>query len=491
MRRLIVVGLSLILSLSMILVVFNGCAQKDTGKIPVTTSSKEARAAFLKGRDLAERLQAQEAKQYFEEAVELDPEFALAWMQLSFTQPSAKEFFATFAKAKEFAEKVSEGERLWIMGFDAGINGKPMEQREYFTQMVELYPLDERAYNQLGINFLGQQEYAEAVVQFKKAVEINPIFSTPYNQMGYCYRFLENYEEAEKAFQKYIELIPDDPNPYDSYAELLMKMGKFDESIENYQKALEQNPNFAASYVGIALNYNWKGEHMQARETLADLLENARTDGEKRTAYFNLALSLIDEGVLDKAMEEIGRQYEIAAAINDPANMAADYTTMGNILFEMGKLAEAQAKFDEAYNLVQGSELAPDVKANSGRFYLFNSARVALRKKDIKTAKAKSAEFMAAVTAVNNPNQIKLAHQLAGCIALFEKDYEKALTELMQSNLKLNPYNYYRLGMVYQAQGDKEIALKMFKKAAEYWGLDGLNYAFCRQKALKMLEGQG
>ena len=489
MKRLIAVTLCLVLSLSMALMVFNGCAQKDAGKIPVTTMSKEAREAFLMGRDLAERLQAQESKQYFEKAVELDPEFALAWMQLSFTQPSAKEFFATFDKAKEFAAKASEAENLWIMGVDAGVNGKPMEQRKHYTKMVELYPMDERAQTLLGNNYFAQQEYDAAIGYFEKALEINPDFSQPYNQLGYSYRFLKKYDEAAGVFEKYIALIPDDPNPYDSYAELLMKMGKFDESIENYQKALEQNPNFVASFVGIALNYNWKGEHMKARETLTKLLENARTDGEKRTVYFNMALSLIDQGVFDQALEEIGKQYAIAEAIEDPANMSNDLGIMGNILFEMGKFDEAQAKFDEAYKIVQESELAADVKANNSRFYLFNTARVALRKNDLETAKAKSAEFMTAVTEIDNPNQIRLAHQMEGCIAMAEKDFEKAAAELLQANFNFNPYNYYRLGMAYKGLEDMENAQANFKMAAEYWGLDGLNYAFCRAKALKMIEG--
>ena len=488
MKRLSFAGFCLLLSFSLILLAFNGCAEKDSGKIPVTTSSDEARDAFLKGRDLAERLQGQEAKEYFEKAVELDPDFALAWMQLSFTQGSAKEFFETFDKAKALADKVSEGERLWIMGFDAGINGFPMKQREFFTKMVELYPLDERAHNQLGINYFGQQDYEAAIEHSKKSVEINPDFSLPYNQMGYTYRFLEQYEEAEKAFQKYIELIPDDPNPYDSYAELLMKMGRFDESIENYEKALEHNPNFVASFVGIALNYNWKGEHMTARETLKKLFENARTDGEKRAALFNMAVSLIDEGVLDLALEKIDMQFQIAAAIEDAGNMGADYGTMGNILFEMGKFDEAQAKFDLAYKTVQESELSDEVKANNGRFYLYNSARVAMQKKDIETAKAKAEEYMTAVTEANNPNQIKLAHELAGCIAMSEKDYDKALEELLKANQQ-NPYNHFRTGMAYKEKGDAEKSQEMFKKASEFWGLGGMNYVFCRQKALKMLEG--
>src|SRR6185436_13154997 len=95
---------------------------------------------------------------------------------------------------------------------------------------------------------------------------------------------LAQYPEAEQAFKKYIELIPNDPNPYDSYAELLMKMGRFDESIKQYEKALSIDPNFVASYVGIANDHIFMGHHEEARKALAKLKGVARNDGERRQA---------------------------------------------------------------------------------------------------------------------------------------------------------------------------------------------------------------
>ena len=232
----------LVVAVGVFLVMVSGCAKPDSGKVPITTKSKEARALYLQGRDLAESLQGQESRSFFQQAVEKDPDFAMAHMQLAFVQPSAKEFFTSLDRAVALVDKVSDGERMWIQGVDAGVNGFAMKQREYYQRMVDAYPNDERAYNLLGNNYFGQQEYTAAIEQYNKAVEIAPEFSQPYNQLGYSYRFLGNYEEAETAFQKYIELIPNDPNPYDSYAELLMKMGRYDESIASYKEALTQNP---------------------------------------------------------------------------------------------------------------------------------------------------------------------------------------------------------------------------------------------------------
>ena len=48
-----------------------------SGKIPITTSSEEARALYLKGRDLAEKLRATDARRFYEQAVAKDKNFAL------------------------------------------------------------------------------------------------------------------------------------------------------------------------------------------------------------------------------------------------------------------------------------------------------------------------------------------------------------------------------------------------------------------------------
>ncbi|MBN1348841.1 tetratricopeptide repeat protein [candidate division KSB1 bacterium] len=475
------------LALILLLMQMFACDSGQQGKIPITTSSKAAKEHFLKGRDMFEKLRAQESLQHFENAVAADTNFALAYLYLSFAQPTAKGFFEKLDKAVALADRASEGERLWILGNQAGVNAFPMQQREYYQKMVAAYPNDERAHNFLGLNYFGQQEYDMAIQSFKKATTINPEFSQPYNQMGYAYRFLENYADAEKAFQKYIELIPGDPNPHDSYAELLMKMGKYDASIQSYRKALELNPGFVASHLGIATNLNYKGQHADAREQLEKLLEIARNDGERRQACFATAVSFADEGNLDAAVEAIEKQYALAENINDAAAMAGDRILIGNIMLEAEKPEDAAQNYQNALELILASGLAPEIKNNANRIFLYNSARVALAKNQLAEAKIAGDQFHAQVETIKNPNQLRLAHELAGLIALAEKDYDQALEELNQAN-QLNPFNIFRMALAYSGKGDTLNAKQMCEKAANFNALNNLNQSFARLKANEMLK---
>ncbi|KPJ65411.1 hypothetical protein AMJ44_10250 [candidate division WOR-1 bacterium DG_54_3] len=478
----------LVLSMSALLLMVIGCAKpEENGKIPITTKSQEAREYYLQGRELWEKLRFQESIQFFEKAIAEDSGFAMAYLNLSFVVPNAKGFWENLDKAKALVDKVSEGERLWITGLEAGAHAYAMKQRELYRKLVEAYPQDERAHNLLGNHYFGQEEYELAIKQYQQATRINPDFSQPYNQMGYAHRFMENYTEGEEAFKKYIELIPDDPNPYDSYAELLMKTGRYDESIEQYKKALTFDPNFVPSHIGIATNLNFKGNHEAARQQLQKLYDMARNDGERRTAHFAISVSYVDQGNWDAALEERDKAYTLAENINDAAAMGGDLIVMGNILLEAGRIDEAAAKFEMAKEVAEASGLSERVKDNFRRGYFFNAARAALNKGDLETAKAMADEYRQQVEAVNNPFQIKLSHQLAGMIALEEKEYDEAIGELQQSSLQ-NPYNWYRMALAYQGKGDRAKAKELCTKAAEWNALNSLNQAFIKTKTQQMLD---
>ncbi|HKZ02058.1 MAG TPA: hypothetical protein VJ180_07455, partial [Pyrinomonadaceae bacterium] len=121
-----------------------------SGKIPITTSSEEARKEFLTGRDKAERLLIQDSIQHFDKAVSLDPNFALAELSRANVAPTAKEFFEHLKKAVSLADKASNGERLLILANEAGANGNQTSQKEHLEQLVAAYPNDERAHFTLG-----------------------------------------------------------------------------------------------------------------------------------------------------------------------------------------------------------------------------------------------------------------------------------------------------------------------------------------------------
>jgi len=459
-------------------------ASADGGKVPITSQSEEARKEYLQGRDLAEKLRAQESVAHFDKAIALDTGFASAELARANSAATAKDFFEHLNKAVSLAPKASEGERLLILANEAGANGEVVKQKEYLDNLIALHPNDERVRFNLGNYYFAQQEYEQAIAHYKKATEIAPSYSPAYNILGYSYRQQGNYAEAEKAFQKYVELIPDDPNPYDSYAELLLKMGRFDDSIAQYRRALAKDAHFMPSHFGTSADLMYQGKHAEAIAELQQMADQARNDGERRTAYFGMAVVAVDSGKLDKALQYMDQEYSVAEKKNDVAAMAADLQAKGNILAEMQRYDAAQQTFERSQALIENSDLSQAIKDNAKLLHHFNLTGLAIARKDIGTAKSHAQQYRAGAEVSKNPGQLKLAHELAGRIALAEKDYSAAITELEQSNDQ-DPRNLFRLSQAFQARGNSDKAREYCKRAAEFYSLPQLNYAFIRAKAVK------
>lgn len=489
----------LVLSLALLLaaVALSGCAEAEksggptasskpaeSGKIPVTTSSEEARNEFLQGRDLQEKLQIQDSIAHFDKAISLDPNFALAELQRAQVSPTGKEFFEHLKKAVALSEKSSNGEKLLILGNEAGANGNVPKQKEYLDQLIAAFPNDERAQFNLGGYYFGQQDFAKAIEHYKKATELDPKYSTAFNILGYAYRQNVDYPNAETAFKKYTELIPNDPNPYDSLAELYLKMGRWDDSITQYRKALTIDPNFINSHQGIAAALMYQNKHDEAAAELSKITEKARSDAERRTALFALTVVDVDNGKMDKALEDVDKQYTLGEKTNDVPGMTGDLQLRGIILLEMGKADEAKAQFEKLLKMTEDSSLSAEVKENARVFHHYNLARVALARKDMATAKSETDAFQKGTATLKNSLQTKQVHELLGSIALEARDYDGAITELLLSNQQ-NPYDLYRLCQAYQGKGDAGKAKEFCTKAATFNSLPALNLAIVRAKAAK------
>ncbi len=463
---------------------FAAAHAQTSDKVPITTASAEARELYLNGRDLTEKLRATDARRFYQQAVQKDPAFALGHVGLANTSGTTKEFIDSVTRAAALAGSVTEGELHIIRGLEATMKGDPAGALSHYTELVRLFPRDERALTLLGNTYFGRQEYDAAITHFTKATAVNPSFSQPYNQLGYAYRFLERFDEAEKAFKKYTELIPGDPNPYDSYAELLMKVGRFDESIKMYEKALSLDPNFIASHIGIGNNHLAMGRPDRARTAFAQIASVARTTGERRVARFWAAASYVHEGATDKALEELRAGYALAEAEHDAASMSGDLTQMGDVLREAGRAAEALAKYKEAVTVIDRAQVPEEVKEATRRTHAFEEGRVAVAKNDLVTAKAKLAEYARQVALKKRPFEARQQHELAGLIALAEKQYATAASELQLANQQ-DPRILYFTALAWQGAGDSQRAAAFAGKAAKFNGLS-FNYGYVRNRARKL-----
>ncbi len=464
-----------------------GCSSIDEGAIPITTSSPKARDYYLQGRDYAERLRRVEANELFKKALAEDSLFALAHLSLASVQPSAREFFESFARAKELMDSVSEGERLLIMTTDAGIRGDQAAQEDNLRKLISLYSGSARAHNLLGQLFFTQQRYPLAIKNFQAAIQIDPDFSSPYNQLGYSYRFIGELEKAAETFKKYADLIPDDPNPHDSYAELLLKKGEYESAIETYRRALALDPGFVASYIGIASSLCYQEQHQEARDQLQRLYAVARNDGQRRQALYSIAASFTNQGLYDSSKAVILRAKKIAEQIEDVRAVSSDYGALGALALEQEDTHQAQIYYDSAAWLIRTSDADEVTKANTERFHLFAIAGVKIVAGKLDEADSLSQLYDEQSALIPSVVLSGLAHQLKAMIALKEKDFSRALNELALSNPR-DPYNIYRKALAYQGSGDIENAKTELKNVVEFNSVLRLNYAFVRNKAKAMLD---
>jgi tetratricopeptide (TPR) repeat protein len=265
---------------------------------------------------------------------------------------------------------------------------------------------------------------------------------------------------------------------------MLLKMGRYDDSIAQYRKALSIDPHFNPSRFGLSADYMYSGKPQEAATELQTMADQARNDGELRTALFGMAVAAADSGKLDQALAAMDKEYAVAEKKGDAASMAADLQAKGNILEAMQKYDAAAKQFDRSQQLIEDSNLSQEIKNNATLLHHFNAAAIAIAKKDLAAAQTHAEEFRKGAEATKNDGQLKQAHELAGRIALAEKDYGKAIAELEQANQQ-NPQNLYRLSQAYRAQGDAAKSQDYLKKAADFNSLPALNYAFIRAKAQK------
>ncbi len=478
----------LLIAIFIVNIFFVSCSTQ-LEKIPITTNSEEAKKLYLKGLSLSDRLRGLEAVTYFQEAITLDSNFAMAYIGLAFANQNPNDFFTNIAKATSLKKYVSKGEQIWISAAEAQINNQNDATRSFLEELLLLYPNDERVLNFMATTYFVSQEYEKSIKYYLKALEINPKYSPVYNQLGYAYRFLQNYNEAEKMFEKYIKLIPNDPNPYDSYGELLLKMGKFDKSIANYEKALQVNPYFTFSYLGIASNLNYKNEHVQARNQLQKLLKSATNDITKRIAYEGIIVSYIDEGNLAAALKVTGKMKQLSINSADTIRIVNELINLGFLYIAMDKVNDAEKSFLSSQELIENSSLSSQIQYNASKNNLINFAILDIIKNKSTNAHNKIDEFFEYATSQNNPNLVRLGNQLYAMLAYQEGKYQSAIDYFRRSNQN-NPFNIYRMALAYEKIGDNEKAQSYFQKAANANLVSNRNYSYIRKKALEKIQNK-
>jgi tetratricopeptide (TPR) repeat protein len=173
----------------------------------ITTSSLEALQAYAMGNratDVDNDYLA--AIPFFQRAVALDPNFAMAYLMLGESyQPQGELALAAenTRKAYDLRERTSDHERLNIAAFyEIVVTGDLEAARRSYELIAQTYPRDEAAQVLLWYIHLICGDYARADAAAKRGFEINPDSSNNYVSLMYCDQYLGRYDQAKAAAEQ-------------------------------------------------------------------------------------------------------------------------------------------------------------------------------------------------------------------------------------------------------------------------------------------------
>jgi tetratricopeptide (TPR) repeat protein/tRNA A-37 threonylcarbamoyl transferase component Bud32 len=178
----------------------------DTPIDQATTSSLEAFKAFNLGLEQMRKGSELGAIPFLKRAIELDPNFAMAYSVLatSYANLGEGELAAEYAKkAFELRERVSERERFNISSkYYAYITGELDKLIETYNLWKQVYPRDDAAHNNLGVTYATIGQFEKGLEEGLEVLRLNPSQYYSYSNLGECYLDLNRYAEAKAIYER-------------------------------------------------------------------------------------------------------------------------------------------------------------------------------------------------------------------------------------------------------------------------------------------------
>jgi tetratricopeptide (TPR) repeat protein/DNA-binding winged helix-turn-helix (wHTH) protein len=286
--------------------------------VPVTTNL-EAYHYYSLGLELLEGMQPPDAIRQLEHAVQLDPEFAAAYMALgnAYTitwgrPPQGKPYYE---KAFRFQGRLTERDRLYLLGGYALANSDYTEATRVFQKITARYPDDALAGSRLGRLLEGEGRYGEALKALQAGLIADPNEPTLYNEESGVYCQLGRFAEAFSAASRYVELSHGLPNAYDSLGTANLWFGRYEDADAAYRESLARKPDFPIALIHLAVLQNWQGRGRDALATMERYLRSVSSVEDRARGYDDLACIELEMGENAKA-----QAYAERAAALSPHN---------------------------------------------------------------------------------------------------------------------------------------------------------------------------
>ena len=256
----------------------------------------------------------------------------------------------------------------------------------------------------LGIRYLSEGNYEEAILAFTAAIEIDPKRAEGYVGRGDAYMQLGRLEEAQADYEQAWQLDPEDVDTAEKLVDTLIQQGKLEEAADLLEDLIEKNPSNPDYYDKLADIYDQLNQPDKAEEVLQNGVEQTGDENlEEKLNEAQSGIPPLPEDGIQREVREISSGEELMeyASANELKNLElrlgdGDYNVDG--LMFMGaenvsivgtgstRLISASGAetiislFDcdnfVLYGLVMGHELEPYMTCSTGVVELLSSSDV-------------------------------------------------------------------------------------------------------------------
>ena len=385
------------------------------------TDNVEAYDLYLRGRQALRAghtaKNAQTAIDYFQQGIQKDAGFALAYSGLAdacvvMYSDKKDSFWSEKALgAAQRAEQLKDDvpEVHFSLGSVYFTTGKSAEAIVELKRGLELAPNSDEGYRQLGKAYLSSGHEEEAIAAYKKALDVNPYYwanhialgkaylligqgdkgldefrrvtelepenTSGWDDLGDAYERLGRYEESIPAYQKSIQVEPSWTN-YSNLGNIYFLLRRYDEAVQMFQKAVELNPNQQMAVGNLADAYRWSGQKDKALATydqaIALAFKDMQVNPQSTEDMGSLALYYAKKGDNTHAMDFIQRARKldtkdvsltyIQAIVEDLANQPDKAVGTLRDALSKGYPAKEAAADPELQNLAKRPEFGAMMK---------------------------------------------------------------------------------------------------------------------------------
>jgi len=292
----------------------------------------EAYQFVLRGRSLWNRRTEEDlvrAKEFFEEAIERDPTYALAHAGLAdaYNMLASYHFVPpdeAYPKAKQAALKALELDENLAEAYTSLAWVKYRYEGDWFgaetdyNWAIGLNPSYATAHQWYGALLRDMGRFDEALSEFERARELNPFSLAINTSIAYLYYFVRQYDQALAQCTKALEIDPNFHWAHDAMGLAYLQKGAFEQALESLRRAVALSETSIDYSCHLAQAYALAGMNKEALEILDVLLVRSETG---YVPLHEIALIYKALGRRDQALAFFERAAEEQLSVVTPSKM--------------------------------------------------------------------------------------------------------------------------------------------------------------------------